>query len=258
VTAPGPFSRLWLGAALGLFALDLAAHLPITDFVDFLAKRYGFFEYDRATQWVFVALGAVTVAAIWRIPSSRRREVRAGLGVLALAIAAAKALLLVSAIENIHYPQYALLTVVLVRAGLGLEGSWLAAVGLGVLDEAYQHAVLPRGTPAYLDANDIVLNGIGALLGVIVAVAWWGRGDPSPLLRPRNAVVVAALSAAAAAMLAPLVPTPFYSTTPGGRHFHLLSPFEATVVLAAIWACARRLAAAPDQAVGSGPYRPRL
>ena len=35
----------WLAAAFGLFALDIALHLPVTDFFDSLAKRFGFFEY---------------------------------------------------------------------------------------------------------------------------------------------------------------------------------------------------------------------
>jgi len=247
-----PRSRGWLTAALGLFLADLAAHLPITDFFDFLARRYGFFPYDHATALVFLAAGIVTFALIWWWPTGQRRRVRIGLIILAVAMASARALIIVSAIEHIHYPQYALLMLVLARAGLSLEGAWLAATGLGVVDEAWQHIVLPRGTPAYLDANDIILNAIGALLGVVVALAWTGRGDTAPLIRwPvwTRIIVVAALGAL---VIGPAVPSPFYSTTPGGRHFHLLSPFEATLVAGALWAAARWLAA-PPQPVGSGP-----
>jgi hypothetical protein len=242
----------WLAAAIGLFLADLAAHLPITDFFDYLARRYGFFEYDHATAVVFLAAGLITLGAGWWWPSAQRRRVRIGLAVLAVAMAAAKALIIVSAIEHIHYPQYALLVLVFVRAGASLEAAWLSATGLGVLDEAWQHVVLPRGTPAYLDANDIVLNAIGALLGVVAALAWTGRGDETPRIGWRAWAGVAIASALAALVVGPVISSPFYSTTPGGRHFHLLSPFEAAAATGAIWAVVRWLAAAP-QPVGSGP-----
>ncbi len=245
-------SWAWLAAAIALFTADLAAHLPVTDVCDQLAKRFGFEAYDRATQLVFVALGVALVAAVWVLPAAHRRAVRLGLGGVLLAAGLARAVLLVSAIENIHYPQYALLSLLLIRAGLGIEDAWLGAVGLGFVDEAYQHAVLPRGTPAYLDANDIVLNAIGAVLGVVLALAWVARTRPRSAT-PGLAFFVLAPIAVAAVGLGPLVSDPFYSTTPGGRHFHLLSPFEATVVLGLLWAGVRRLALLGGQAAGPGP-----
>jgi hypothetical protein len=245
-------SEAWLAAAVGLFALDLAAHLPLTDFFDLLARRYGFTTYDAWTARVFMALGAMLLAALWWTPPSRRRAVRLGLVGLASAMVLAKTLLLVSAIENIHYPQYALLTLVLVRAGLGLETSWLAAGVFGVLDEAYQHVVLPRGTPAYLDANDIVFNAIGAGLGVVIAIAWRQRDAETPVVGSRPVAGLIALGLTGAALLGPLVSSPFFSLTPGGRRFHLLSPFEAVVLLGILWSCVRWLAARA-QAASSGP-----
>lgn len=244
----------WLAAALVLFAGDLAAHLPITDFCDYLARRFGFEEYDRATRDVFLAAGLATAAALWWAPANRR-AVRAGVGVLAASVGLAKALLLVSAIENVHYPQYALIGLLLIRAGLGVENAWLAAVGLGAVDEAYQHAVLPRGTPAYLDANDIVLNAIGALLGVVLVLAWFGPADRGRVLSIRAAVLLLAPAALVAAATGPLVSRPFWSTTPGGRHFHLLSAFEAVIALGLIWAVVRRLALAEPLArrIGAVP-----
>jgi hypothetical protein len=246
---------LWLVVALALFASDLAMHLPVSDFFDFLAKRFGFFEYDAATKQVFIAIGALGFAALWFYPGPRRRAVRVGTMTLAVLMVAAQSLLLVTAIENIHYPQYALLGMTLVRAGLGLEGAWLAAGGFGLIDEAYQHAVLPRGVPGYLDANDIVLNGIGAALGVVVVVALSRRASEAPLIAGRRLVAVLAVVGMLALLAGPLVPSPFFSVTPGGRRFHLLSPFEAIVVLGFLWQVVRRLAAEPIQGFRSEPYR---
>ena len=243
----------WLAAAFGLFALDIALHLPITDFFDYLAKRFGFFEYDAATQWVFLSAGIAALAALWFCPPQRRPVVRSGLMGVVASMLLAKAFLLLNAIENIHYPQYALLVLVFARAGLTLETSWLVALGLGVVDEGYQHLVLPRGTPQYLDANDIVLNGIGALLGVVMVLAWSDRSSEPPVVSWRTASRLTLLALVLAALVAPPVRADFYQWTPGGRRFHLLTPFEAVMLVGALWAGVRRLAARGSQAAASGP-----
>ena len=64
-------SPAWLAAAFGLFALDIALHLPITDFFDSLAKRFGFFEYDAATAWVFLALGVGHAGRALVVPAAQ-------------------------------------------------------------------------------------------------------------------------------------------------------------------------------------------
>lgn len=246
-------SPSWLAAAFGLFALDLALHLPITDFFDSLAKRFGFFEYDAATAWVFFAAGVATLAALWWCPRHRRPVVRSGLVGVAAALLLAKAFLLLNAIENIHYPQYALLMLAFARAGLPLEAAWLVSVALGIIDEGYQHVVLPRGTPQYLDANDIIFNGIGALIGLVMILAWSERPSEKPMVSWRAASRLTLVMLVLAALGAPPVRADFYQWTPGGRRFHLLTPFEAAMIGGALWAGVRRLAARGSQAAVSGP-----
>jgi hypothetical protein len=46
-----------------------------------------------------------------------------------------------------------------------------------------------------------------------------------------------------AALIAPPMRAEFYQWTPGGRRFHLLTPFEAVMIGGALWAGVRRLAA---------------
>ena len=246
-------SRGWLAAAFGLFALDIALHLPTTDFFDYLAKRFGFVEYDAVTGAVFLAIGVATLAALWWCTPQRRPVVRSGLIGVVVAMFVARAFLLLNAIENIHYPQYALLVLVFARAGLSLEACWLVSVGLGVIDEGYQHIVLPRGTPQYLDANDIIFNAIGALIGVVMILAWSDRPSEPPIVSWRAASRMTLLALVLSALAAPPVRAEFYQWTPGGRRFHLLTPFEAVMIGGALWAGVRRLAARGSQAEPSGP-----
>ncbi len=189
-----PLDRRWLAAAAALFVLDIALHLPIEDVFDDVARRYGFFWYDALAQRVFIALGVALVAALWWWARPAHRSVvrRATIAVV-VAMLLAKGFLLVAAIENIHYPQYALVVIALARAGLALEPSWLIAVGLGVVDEYYQFVMLPRGTPNYLDADDIVLNAIGG-------TAW--RDCRARLVRPRAGVAADSLEHGLAARAA--------------------------------------------------------
>ena len=240
--SPRPLDRRWLAAAAVLFSLDIALHLPVEDFFDEIARRYGFYWYDALAQKVFIGLGVVLLAALWWSRPARRPLVRRALVGIVIAIALAKGFLLVAAIENIHYPQYALLVIVVVRAGLALEPAWLIAVALGVLDEYYQFLMLPRGTPNYLDADDIVLNALGGLLGVIVVLAWSDREPDRPLIPASTSSRIVLLVLVLGAIVGPVLRTPFYNTTPGGRHFHLLTWFETALVLGTLWAAVRRLA----------------
>jgi len=56
-----------------------------------------------------------------------------------------------------------------------------------------------------------------------------------------------------AALIAPPMRAEFYQWTPGGRRFHLLTPFEAVMIGGALWVGVRRLAARGSQAGVSGP-----
>src|SRR5689334_15993176 len=117
----GP-SRRWLAAAFALFAAFLALHLPVTDGFDWFARRFGFETYNAATREVFAAIGLLVAAAAWVAPPRPRRLLVGGSTTALLVLAlAARRLLIVVSIEAIHYPQYALMAAVLVRAGLTLE-----------------------------------------------------------------------------------------------------------------------------------------
>lgn len=229
-------SARWLLVTAVVFLAGVFLHLPITDFCDWLARVYGFSAYDSAVRAGFIVLGVAAGAAIWlRSGTSRLTLGLAATGLLGL-VAIAHNLIVVNAVESIHYPQYALIVLLLARAGSGLEAAWLGGTVLGAVDEGYQAVALPRGAPGYFDWNDVVLNGIGAAFGVLLVLAFsrMGRRTEIRSAATRGAIVLAAV--VIAALLSPPVWSPFLEATPGGRMFHRLAASEALVVLAAVHA----------------------
>src|SRR4051812_8094181 len=156
----------WLIPA-ALVAAGLWLHLPITDVCDGLVRKFGFVAYDAFLRRAFFGLGLATVvaaAAFGRSPA-RRRSV-AAIGVLFGAAIVVQHVMLVASIENVHYPQFALLALALLRCGMSLETAWASTTAMGAVDELYQYLELPRGTPSYFDWNDVVLNAMGAAFGI--------------------------------------------------------------------------------------------
>jgi hypothetical protein len=227
-------TRQLAGAAV-LFAGYLFLHLPVEDFFDMLASRFGFETYDRLAFAGFVAVGIAVLFAAWAWPSRRRLLIGGSVTALVALMAIVQRLLVVVSIENIHYPQYALLMWMLSSGLPSVEGSWLVAAGLGVVDEGYQYVALPRGTPDYFDWNDVVLNAIGATLGAVAVIAFRSGRVQAALLSTRVALAIAIALIAVTFVLDPPVLTPFYSHTPGGRAFHKLSAAEATMIIAGLW-----------------------
>src|SRR5262245_55432273 len=232
----------WLAAACGVFVSDLLLHLPITDVCDTLVRRFGFETYDLVLRRGFLGLGAVMVAVIALRRSPQRGLLLASAGALVGVALVFQRVLLVSGIENIHYPQYALIVWLLMQGGLPGESAYLASTGLGIADEGYQLATMPRGTPGYFDWNDVVLNALGAAFGVVLVLALRRNGELTP--RRLHRVWIGFVAAAIMTfLLSPPMWTPFYSVTPGGRVFHKLAGFEAVIAVAALWAAVRGVAA---------------
>ena len=189
---------------------------------------------------MFLATGvAITIWLLLPSPASAR--VRPALACLGLVIGTAQALIVVNGIEAIHYPQFALMAWLLIRSGVGLERAWLTTTALGAFDEVWQWQTLPRAVPGYLDWNDIVLNAIGAALGLLVVVRLRGAVLDDRVLPIRVLGAAVAVAAVVALMAGPVIERPLFRLTPGGRWFHLLSPFEALVSLAVIWGITRLL-----------------
>ncbi len=155
-------------AALALSIGNLFMHKPISDGLDLLYSKIGRQWYELAS---LTGIGVLSLAAA----ATALRQLRAtwdqtwvllSLFGLAILTAAAQQWMLVTNIELIHFPQFALLAFMFLAAGLPPKVAWLTAFAGGLLDETYQHLVLYAGVPdTYFDINDILLNAIGAAWG---------------------------------------------------------------------------------------------
>jgi hypothetical protein len=228
--------------ALALCAANLALHLQISAFCDALYRWMGRAAYEWAT---LIGIGGVTLLAA--APLLRRSvrllaEPRAVLALLALGAGgvAAQESLLVSNVELIHFPQFALLAGLLLAAGLGAEATWLLATAAGIADEAYQYLVLYSGVPnIYLDFNDMVLNSLGAAYAVCLFAAAGGRSAPARDVTPSWWPTTAVLALAGLLIVAVWIDPPrldsFWKRAATGRSYHVLSLAEGVLITGLLW-----------------------
>jgi len=244
----------WLLAAAVLSLGNLFLHKPVSDVCDWLRARWGFGLYDR-TALVVIPLVSLLVAFPVLVRRERHLLARPSLSLSLLALLvitlAAQRWLLVVNIELIHFPQFALLAVLLLAGGLSGPGAYLATAVAGILDETYQHFVVYAGVPGtYFDINDIVLNATGGAWGVVLFAGVLRRGRPGPTRRgaaepPKGAQWLTASRAAMVALLAlppalwldPPTFSPLLRFTDSGRAlFRVLSTAEGLVVCVFLWA----------------------
>lgn len=164
-------------------------------------------------------------------------------------------------IEVLHFPQYALLTVPVFALTMrfGETVAWVTL--LGALDEAYQYLVLHRSWVGVYDFGDVILNLIGAGIGVVF-IASLIEVNPAPnpgstyslrkLIRSPAFIMTGGLlgcgiflyltellslypenSSRALLVLNRRSPPPQYwlKPTPAHKFFHILHPGEAVLLL---------------------------
>ncbi|RMG13590.1 MAG: hypothetical protein D6731_11865 [Planctomycetota bacterium] len=116
---------------------------------------------------------------------------------------------IVYATELTHFVQYAIvgfLVALAWRRGRDPQAAFLLSAGLGLLDELWQHYLLPRdhahAMQHWMDWSDLVLDALGATGGILPFVTLGRlRGDPLPDTRHRLRWTFGAL----AALLLPLL-----------------------------------------------------
>jgi hypothetical protein len=79
--------------------------------------------------------------------------------------------LMVVNMEAIHFPQYAILAILVFPLVRRYDTTYVLTSILGIVDEIYQYLVL-NPTFMYLDFNDFVLNMLGAGAGLLIIAAF--------------------------------------------------------------------------------------
>ncbi len=168
------------------FLIVSLPHHPFSYWLDYaFIKPVGFYSVQHIADivtWAFLGVAAavfVRVAIIHRWRAVRHFSI---LLVLVALMYPTDYYLIVNNIERIHYPQYAILALLL---GLSLRNEmliFLVTTFAGFVDEFLQYAMDPMKTN-YLDFNDIVLNVLGAAAGVVLLMGlrkplkYAGKGD---------------------------------------------------------------------------------
>lgn len=208
--------------ALGVWFATAIAHRKVSDAVgEEFATPWGAFTPIEYTTEAMVATALVLAAGLCR------RALRGGggagcetgardwLGTLALwalllaAMAVCHQTLVTIDIEVIHYPQYALVAVLLAHAldphrqRRVLLDAVLISAALSLLDEALQYFHL-MDKARYFDFNDLALNQLGTLAGLLWRYGFPSGADaatPGPQPLRRVLLIATGLAAAACAIL---------------------------------------------------------
>lgn len=241
--------------------LVIASHEMIQKTVIWCYDRYGREAVNRTVHFCGIAAAiAFLIFVVRHLARPPRRGVKAAYLAISLGLMAASwPLLFYTDIEVVHFPQYALLAVLIfARSGSYLRTMFYVSL-FGAADEAVQYYVMHPGWLINLDFNDMVYNAIGAGLGcTLIYLAMDGRFVPyrstersvriarlvPPLILLAMIIAGAALSRAGHFSLDPLPdgtkPTfvirrrgpshPYWQHTSWGKANHELSPAEAGVI----------------------------
>ena len=243
MSAPESYRRgprpLPLLAAAAVSVANLFLHKPLSDMCDALFVRVGRGRYELLS-----LVGIGVISAVAAVPGALRLRpalaktwLPLSLFGLALLTMASQRWLLVSNIELVHFPQFALIAVLFLAAGVAPKVAWLCGSVAGLLDETYQHLVLYAGVPnTYFDVNDIVLNAIGAAWGVCLfgANRMAGEGPIVGRSRGYRPIVLSAGAMIALAIAFDPPATKLMTRAATGRHYRVLSTGEGLGAIAAV------------------------
>jgi hypothetical protein len=263
--------KLFAAVTAGLyFAAVVLCHQEVSKIVEWMNERLSFKVTNNLMLEVSIVITLIfAVLTIIGIRNGEHKHLQIALWLFTAALVVVSyKMLIIFNVENIHYLQYALLTVPVfaIVTRYGETVFWVTL--LGALDEAYQYFVLyPDRKEFYFDFNDIVLNLVGAGIGVAFIYTLLNvKANPFtfdfPLRRKwyrSPAFLVTAIisfglftlyvtgllkfypgpEASGALIVLSRIPAPatFWIEPKVGNTFHILSPLEGVVSAAVIMAC---------------------
>ncbi len=247
----------------------LVANILMHDLVQAIAKWIQDALTTQRTNLLVTVMACVTLAlAVALIPrklanASGGRIILFYCGATAALVAITYTTLFMVNTESIHFPQYAILAMIVFPLAPRFGETVLLVTLMGAIDEAHQYWVLNRHVEHYMDFNDIILNLEGAAIGVLL-LAVLAPAKPtnhsastyslSTFLKS-PAVLVTGVVAAVAALLAITgciglynesgawivlrkigPPTEFWMHTYWNKTCHVLMPIEGVGALALLTA----------------------
>ncbi|MBY0506872.1 MAG: hypothetical protein K2X03_23330 [Bryobacteraceae bacterium] len=159
--------------------------------------------------------------------------------------------------ELVHFPQYAVFGFAIMALSLSVTETLSWVLLIGGLDEANQYAVIHGGWGIPYDFNDVMLDLIGGMIGVMLCVLWLKVSPRMRHWRPGAGFVLLTCTVALGALmlltdhallyenkqrsdywfaLSRLAPKGFwfYDPTWGPRSIHALGPVEGPLFLAGL------------------------
>jgi VanZ family protein len=262
-----PLAFLLAGGYLAAVSLP---HKEVSKIFDWLSKELSFGVYNDALFKVNIFLAIVLFAfVLLRIRNGNRRALKITYWLFtAFLVAASYEILIVFNVESIHFPQYAVLALLVFPLIMRYGDTVFWCALLGALDEGYQYFVLYRdNNEVYFDFNDILLNLVGAGIGVLILFTLTDERSKrstahtnSSLNRSPSPVIVTTafllftgllfyrsgllqLYPEAGASSAPITlsrkpaPEKFWTVPKRGKTFHILTPLEGIISAAALIGC---------------------
>jgi hypothetical protein len=251
-------------------AVVILLHRDVSAIFDWLSEKLSFKVYNDLIFLVSLMVMVVCgVFILMRIVKGERRCLKTIYWIFtAFLVVISYKMLVVFNVENIHFPQYAVLTLPIFALfkHFGATVFWVTLSG--AFDEGYQYFVLYRNNNiVYLDFNDIVLNLIGAGIGVALiytlsdlkseSLAFHANSsrkwNKSIIFTITACILFGGVSLYAAGTLrfypeanAPNTlivlsripaPTQFWTIPTHGKPFHIFHPVEGMFVSAILIAC---------------------
>jgi VanZ family protein len=267
---------LWLSKRRAFAALLVASyfaavvfpHKEVSRIFEWMAEAFSFKVYNSALFAIFfsfmVVLWLFILKKIWG-GEQRRAKVAFWLFTAALVIVSYE-VLIVASVEAIHFIQYAFLAIPVFALTLRFGETVFWTTLMGALDEAYQYFLLyADNSEVYFDFNDVVLNLIGAGIGVVMIYTLSNAGafaSPEKLKcrgSERTSLLVAASLILAGLLLVVSgvvtlypkadaseaqitlsrkpAPSQFWEKPKRGKPFHILHPVEGIVLAALLIPC---------------------
>ena len=238
------------------FILVVAPHKRFGTFINKVIFKE--FSRDQSNMVIFIIAVLALLAYSYFFFSRARNQPDSGklfsfMILNTLLAAVVMKLLFVNNVEVVHYPQYALFSVLLFPLIGNYTATMVWATIGGMIDEAYQYFYLAPLDTSYYDMNDIITNIVGLSFGLLLLRAFgieeytefrWKR---SSIWIGLSLVVLAVIVTHASGILSiyPNDDRPFHILRewPGGFWskvhpnitYHVIRPIEGLVLIGILW-----------------------